>query len=142
MLGWCWAKLSLEWTESLGGLQCHRCLVSVYLKLKTSSYLRRSLILIWCRLSIATDDRLCFGDHVLDKGSGVVNFLQGKKLIFFSMPILDQTLCSGILHILCPLLFPVMFRCFIYYHLLFPVTAGQLLATFGSFREVTLKHSS
>lgn len=50
---------------------------------------RGSLILIWCRLSIATDDRLCFGDHVLDKGSGEFST---KKLIFFSMPVLDQTL--------------------------------------------------
>lgn len=48
---------------------------------------RRSLILIWCRLSIATDDRLCFGDHVLDKGSG--EFSTRKEIdIFFNA-------CSG-----------------------------------------------
>lgn len=39
VLHWCWAKLGLEFTESLGCLQPHRCLGSVYLKLRTSSYL-------------------------------------------------------------------------------------------------------
>lgn len=43
VLHWCWAKLGLEFTESLGCLQPHRYLGSVYLKLRTSSYLEEGI---------------------------------------------------------------------------------------------------
>lgn len=68
--------------------------------------------------------RLCIGDNVLDKGSG--KFFKKKGSVIFLMPVLDQTLCLGVIYIMS-FSFP---RCFIHCHLLFPVITGQLLATF------------